>query len=75
MSTSREGSRAVSREQSRNTSPDPSTAKRSATSSIENNQAFDEEKTLSRVHALTEEYTENYSDQHDRSVKVSYRTK
>ncbi|CAF0970215.1 unnamed protein product [Adineta ricciae] len=69
MSNSREGSRAVSREQSRNASPDPSTTKRSATSSTENNQAFDEEKTRSRVHALSEEYTENYSDQHDRSVK------
>lgn len=35
------------------------------------NTTFDEEKTIARVHALIEEYTENYSNLTDRPVKVN----
>jgi hypothetical protein len=87
MTNSREGSRNASRDSSVNertsnanatdsinkTSTLPST---SDSTTINNNDlsnaSFDEEKTKARVHSLIEEYTENYSDSNDRSVKVSF---
>ena len=35
--------------------------------------AFDEEKTQARIHSLIEEYTENYAELDERSVKVTIR--
>ncbi|CAF3707843.1 unnamed protein product [Adineta steineri] len=74
MTDSRNSSRNVSREQSRNASRESSLNKVSATSASTTttaaaaNNSFDEEKTTTRVHALIEEYTENYSDNNNRSV-------
>ncbi|UJR37779.1 hypothetical protein I4U23_030471 [Adineta vaga] len=68
MANSREGSRVVSREQSRNASPDSNSTKISVPSSTAVNQTFDEVKIHSRVQALSEEYTENYSESTDRPV-------
>ncbi|CAF4097530.1 unnamed protein product, partial [Adineta steineri] len=58
---SNDSSRNVSREQSRESSLN----KESATST---NNSVDEEKTTARVHSLIEEYTENYTDNNNRSV-------
>ncbi|CAF1002808.1 unnamed protein product [Adineta steineri] len=61
---SNDSSRNVSREQSRESSLN----KESATSASTTNNSFDEEKTTARVHSLIEEYTENYTDNNNRSV-------
>ncbi|CAF1205745.1 unnamed protein product [Rotaria sordida] len=80
MTHSREGSRNVSREQSResninervsNVNTTVSSNKTSA-STINNTNlsktSFDEEKTMVHVHSLIEEYTENYSDDDNRPI-------
>lgn len=77
MTNSREGSRNVSREQSRNASRDSSINDRSISTTtksttVENPSEvlLDEAKIQTRVHALIEEYTENYSDNNNRPVNV-----
>lgn len=79
---SREQSRNASRESSvsERTSNASLTARISKTSALDSSTiinadpsetSFDEEKTQARVHALIEEYTENYSESSDRPVKVN----
>ncbi|CAF1136629.1 unnamed protein product [Adineta steineri] len=62
---SNDSSRNVSREQSRESSLNKESA--TSTTAAANN-SFDEEKTTARVHSLIEEYTENYTDNNNRSV-------
>jgi hypothetical protein len=72
ITNSREGSRTTSPESSvpeQNLPTNITTTTATATTNVST--SFDEEKTQTRVHALIEEYTENYSDSNDRSVNVS----
>ncbi|CAF4238030.1 unnamed protein product, partial [Adineta steineri] len=62
---SNDSSRNVSREQSRESSLNKESATSTTTAA---NNSFDEEKTTARVHSLIEEYTENYTDNNNRSV-------